>query len=100
MLDKVKITVDDNELYLQYGSFPRKKLDPGSNDVNTLAMRELCLHILELRRAIENFHPAYWAGITECNCHSEYPTGGCLKCDCDRLVEAVNGLLRKEGECS
>ena len=32
----------------------------------------------------------YWAGIAECDCGSEYPIGGCLKCDMDEAVRVLS----------
>jgi len=31
----------------------------------------------------------YWLGITECVCNSEYPIGGCLKCDLLRIQKRL-----------
>ena len=28
----------------------------------------------------------YWYGISECECHSPLPQGGCLKCDMKKLL--------------
>lgn len=28
----------------------------------------------------------YWYGISECDCHSDLPQGGCLKCDMKRII--------------
>jgi len=31
----------------------------------------------------------YWIGIEECNCFSTLPTGGCHKCDLERIRQYV-----------
>ena len=34
----------------------------------------------------------YWIGVSECNCSSELPTGGCEKCD----LEGIRKYIRNE----
>ncbi len=31
----------------------------------------------------------YWIGIAECNCLSTLPTGGCIKCDLERISQYI-----------
>ena len=33
---------------------------------------------------------SYWIGISECDCSSEFPTGGCLKCDLEQIQDFIN----------
>ena len=33
----------------------------------------------------------YWMGITDCNCNSTLPTGGCLKCDLEEIRDYIFG---------
>ena len=40
----------------------------------------------------------YWLGITECDCDSPHPTGGCLRCDLElmlRFTDATAQLVRE-----
>jgi hypothetical protein len=32
----------------------------------------------------------YWYGVTDCDCVSEHPTGGCAKCDMETLLKYLN----------
>jgi hypothetical protein len=34
----------------------------------------------------------YWYGIEECVCDSQYPIGGCLKCDLVELQEELDKI--------
>jgi len=34
----------------------------------------------------------YWIGIGECNCHAQYPTGGCQQCDLISIRDLLNRL--------
>lgn len=29
----------------------------------------------------------YWYEVSECDCHSDLPQGGCLKCDLEKLLK-------------
>jgi hypothetical protein len=35
----------------------------------------------------------YWQGVSECNCFSPLPTGGCLRCDMDEAVELLTQII-------
>ena len=38
----------------------------------------------------------YWAGVAECECDSEHPIGGCLKCDMDEAVTTIEGSAENQ----
>lgn len=42
-----------------------------------------------LAAAVERLNPAYWMGVSECNCSSELPTGGCLHCELKDVKDAI-----------
>ena len=50
-------------------------------------MRELA-HLLITRR--------YWEGISECECTSTVPSGGCLKCDMKDSAEFIAEIMDKK----
>jgi len=35
----------------------------------------------------------YWQGVSECDCYSPLPTGGCLRCDMDEAVELLTQII-------
>ncbi len=35
----------------------------------------------------------YWEGLSECACESAKPTGGCLKCDMEKLEDRFSELI-------
>lgn len=41
----------------------------------------------------------YWNGISECECNSEYPIGGCLKCDTEEALKIAREI-KSENEKS
>ena len=38
----------------------------------------------------------YWRDIAECECESEYPIGGCLKCDMIRAIRFLRSTLSSD----
>lgn len=38
-------------------------------------------------RVIEDLR--YWVDLSECNCDSELPTGGCMRCDLQAALDYV-----------
>jgi len=35
----------------------------------------------------------YWQGVSECDCYSPLPTGGCLRCDMDEAVDLLTQII-------
>ena len=35
----------------------------------------------------------YWQGVSECDCYSPLPQGGCLRCDMDKAVELLTQII-------
>jgi hypothetical protein len=40
----------------------------------------------------------YWQGVSECDCDSPLPTGGCLRCDMDEAVELLTQIIEANTE--
>jgi hypothetical protein len=38
----------------------------------------------------------YWQGVSECDCYSPLPQGGCLRCDMDKAVELLTQIVFPE----
>ena len=36
----------------------------------------------------------YWQGISECQCDSLFPIGGCLRCDMDKAIELLVRIIK------
>ena len=41
----------------------------------------------------------YWAGISSCECDSEHPIGGCLKCDMEEAIKTIESLAKNGRVC-
>jgi hypothetical protein len=50
---------------------------------------ERIMGLLQILKSLE-----YWNGISECECSSTLPSGGCLSCDTDCMIEQVKTLLK------
>ena len=42
----------------------------------------------------------YWQGISECECNSSLPIGGCLRCDMDKAVELLTEVIEANTDLS
>jgi len=53
--------------------------------------RELTAVTEQRDRLIETIEPLkYWRDISECDCSSQLPQGGCLRCDFNRVLKTAN----------
>ena len=40
----------------------------------------------------------YWHGVSECECDSPIPIGGCLHCDMDKAVSLLAQIIQENAE--
>ena len=52
---------------------------------------EVAVDVPRLVRHLESCK--YWQGISECDCRSPFPAGGCLRCDMDEAIELLTQII-------
>lgn len=79
--------------------------DPDHSAVNAeraeaRVLRAECVRLDDLRQKLEKENAElksqiaslqYWRDISECDCSSPLPNGGCLRCDLDRILSVWVG---------
>lgn len=55
-----------------------------ATDTLLIELKQLQLEHSKLKNRIEDLR--YWRDISECDCSSSLPQGGCLRCDLDRIL--------------